>query len=121
MLGPTTAAPSGCLIGDRQPIGHSPHPGPTLDVDLPGLASAFGQRLHEAGMPVTPSQSVQYACALQLTKPGSRQRLYVLTRAIFVTDLQQVATFDLVFSQVFGTRGETIADELEPITPAAHL
>jgi uncharacterized protein with von Willebrand factor type A (vWA) domain len=121
MIGPTTAASSGCLTGDRESFGGSPRPGRTFEVDLPGLASAFGQRLHEAGMPVTPNQSVQYATALQLTKPGSRQRLYVLTRAIFVTDLQQVATFDLVFLEVFGAHGETNADELEPTTPATHL
>jgi uncharacterized protein with von Willebrand factor type A (vWA) domain len=120
MLGPTAAASSRCT-GDVESVGHSPHPGSTFDVDLPGLASAFGQRLHEAGMPVTPNQSVQYATALQLTKPGSRQRLYVLTRAIFVTDQQQVATFDLVFLEVFGTRSETKPVELEPTTPAASL
>jgi uncharacterized protein with von Willebrand factor type A (vWA) domain len=118
MLGPTAAASSGCLTGDGESVGHSPHPGSTFDVDLPGLASAFGQRLHAAGMPVTPNQSVQYATALQLTKPGSRQRLYILTRAIFVTDQQQVATFDRVFLEVFGMRGATNAD---PTTPATYL
>jgi uncharacterized protein with von Willebrand factor type A (vWA) domain len=120
MIGPSTAASSSCLTGDRESVGHPLTPG-TFDVDLPGLASAFGQRLHEAGMPVTPNQSVQYATALHLTKPGSRQRLYVLTRAIFVTDLEQVATFDLVFLEVFGTRSETNPVELELTTPAASL
>ena len=32
----------------------------TLDVDLVALASAFGQRLHEADVAVTPRQSEQY-------------------------------------------------------------
>ncbi len=75
-----------------------------FDVDLPGLASAFSQRLHEAGVPVTPSQTEQYTRALKLTKPVSRRRLYCTTRAIFVTGFQQVAAFDKVFGQVFGGR-----------------
>ena len=75
-----------------------------FDVDLPGLSSAFSQRLHEAGVPVTPSQTEQYTRALKLTKPVSRRRLYCTTRAIFVTGFQQVAAFDKVFGQVFGGR-----------------
>jgi uncharacterized protein with von Willebrand factor type A (vWA) domain len=75
-----------------------------FDVDLPGLASAFSQRLHEAGVPVTPSQTEQYARALKLTKPVSRRRLYCTTRAVFVTGFQQVPAFDKVFGQVFGGR-----------------
>ncbi len=75
-----------------------------FDVDLPGLASAFSQRLHEAGVPVTPSQAEQYTRALKLAKPVSRRRLYCTTRAIFVTGFQQVPAFDKVFGQVFGGR-----------------
>ncbi|HWI08118.1 MAG TPA: VWA domain-containing protein [Solirubrobacteraceae bacterium] len=78
-----------------------------FDVDLPGLASAFSQRLHEAGVPVTPSQTEQYTRALRLTKPVSRRRLYCTTRAIFVTGFQQVPAFDRVFAQVFGGRKRT--------------
>jgi len=79
-----------------------------FEVDLPGLASAFSQRLHEAGVPVTPSQAEQYTRALKLTKPVSRRRLYCTTRAIFVTGFQQVAAFDKVFGQVFGGRKKAI-------------
>jgi uncharacterized protein with von Willebrand factor type A (vWA) domain len=75
-----------------------------FDVDLPGLSSAFSQRLHAAGVPVTPSQTEQYAHALKLTKPISRRRLYCTTRAIFVTGFQQVAAFNRVFAEVFGAR-----------------
>lgn len=75
-----------------------------FDVDLPGLAGAFSQRLHEAGVPVTPSQTEQYTRALKLTKPVSRRRLYCTTRAVFVTGFQQVPAFDKVFGQVFGGR-----------------
>ena len=88
-----------------------------FEVDLPGLASAFSQRLHEAGVPVTPSQTEQYARALKLTKPVSRRRLYCATRAVFVTGFQQVPAFDKVFGQVFGGRRKVMnpddVDEIE--------
>ena len=73
-----------------------------LELDLPAVVGAFSQRLHEAGMPVTPSQTQQYAHSLALTKPVSRRRLYWATRAIFVTGFIQVPTFDRVFREVFG-------------------
>ncbi len=84
-----------------------------FDVDLPGLSSAFSQRLHEAGVPVTPSQTEQYTRALKLTKPVSRRRLYCTTRAIFVTGFQQVAAFDRVFAQVFGSRKRQDTDDYD--------
>jgi uncharacterized protein with von Willebrand factor type A (vWA) domain len=84
-----------------------------FDVDLPGLASAFSQRLHAAGVPVTPSQTEQYTRALRLTKPVSRRRLYCTTRAIFVTGFQQVAAFNRVFAEVFGTRKSKRADDYD--------
>ncbi len=85
-----------------------------FDVDLPGLASAFSQRLHAAGVPVTPSQTEQYTRALKLTKPVSRRRLYCTTRAIFVTGFQQVAAFNRVFKEVFGAgRSGSRADDYD--------
>ncbi len=39
----------------------------TVDVDVAPLESAFGQRLHEAYMAVTPFQSEQYARCLAIT------------------------------------------------------
>src|SRR5918998_6743056 len=82
-----------------------------FEVDLPGLASAFSQRLHEAGVPVTPSQTEQYTRALKLTKPVSRRQLYCTTRAIFVTGFQQVAAFNRVFAEVFGARKRSKSDD----------
>ena len=87
----------------------------TLELDLATLASAFCQRLHEGDMPVTPARSEQYARSLQLVKPDSRQRLYLTTRAVFVTDFEQVETFDRVFADVFGS------SDIEPAPPAAYL
>ncbi len=73
-----------------------------FDLPLPDLAAAFSQKLHAAGVPVTPGMSEQFARALKLTKPVSRRRLYCVARAIFVTGFQQVATFNRVFAEVFG-------------------
>lgn len=95
-----------------------------FDVDLPGLASAFGQRLHDAGLQVTPTQSEQYAHALALTRPQSRRRLYHATRAVFVTHVQQVPTFNRVFLEVFGARGASADDleiELDAAPPAEQV
>jgi uncharacterized protein with von Willebrand factor type A (vWA) domain len=92
-----------------------------LDLDLPAVVGAFSQRLHDAGMPVTPSQTQQYARALKLTKPESRRRLYWTTRGVFVTGFIQVPTFDRVFREVFGSAAKTDFDdsevELEPAPP----
>ncbi len=84
-----------------------------FEVDLPGLASAFSQRLHDAGVPVTPSQTEQYTRALRLTKPVSRRRLYCTTRAIFVTGFQQVPPFNRVFGEVFGGRRKASTDDYD--------
>ena len=93
-------------------------------VDLPRLATAFGQRLHHADMPVSPDQTVQYVRALQLTAPGSRRGLYATTRAVFVTDMDQLTTFNSIFAQVFGVRGTSADDDFEvelgPALPASY-
>ncbi len=66
------------------------------------LATAFGRRLHEAGVPVTPERSARFADALSLTEPVARTRLYWVARAVFVSDHAQVRAFDAVFFDVFG-------------------
>jgi uncharacterized protein with von Willebrand factor type A (vWA) domain len=95
-----------------------------FDVPLPDLAVAFSQRLHAAGVPVTPGMSEQFARALRLTKPVSRRRLYCVARAIFVTGFQQVPTFNRVFAEVFGKGAKRDPDleiELEAAPPADEL
>ena len=95
-----------------------------FDLPLPDLAAAFSQRLHEAGVPVTPGMSEPFARALTLTKPVSRRRLYCVARAIFVTGFQQVATFNRIFAEVFGKGSKHDSDvdvELEAAPPADEL
>jgi uncharacterized protein with von Willebrand factor type A (vWA) domain len=74
----------------------------TVVLDLPALSGAFGRRLREAGLPVTPRRSAEFARALDLVRPISRRRLYWTARAMLVTDTAQVKAFDRVFFSVFG-------------------
>ena len=74
-----------------------------MPLDLPVVASAFGRRLRDAGMPVTPAQCERFVLSLALVKPGSRHALYWTTRAVFVTGPRQLTTFDRVFGDVFGS------------------
>ena len=53
-----------------------------LVLDLPAVVGAFRQRLHDAGLPVTPSQTQEYARSLVLTTPFSRPRLYWPTGSV---------------------------------------
>ena len=75
----------------------------TLHLDLPALAGAFGRRLHEGGVPVTPEQAARFAEALRLVRPVSRGRLYWAARAVLVSDPSHVRAFDSVFFSVFGS------------------
>ncbi len=84
----------------------------TIELDLPALAGALSRRLHDAGVPVTPERSAEFARALALVRPVARRRLYWTARAVFVTDPAQVTPFDAVFASVFGAR-----DEAEPFVP----
>ena len=93
----------------------------TLHLDLPGVAAAFGRRLHEAGVDTTADRAVRFARALELGRPVSRGRLYWIARGVFVTDRAQVRAFDAVFAEVFGARERPAGagpDEEETTVPA---
>ena len=75
----------------------------TVGLDLPAVAGAFGRRLHDAGVPVTPDRAARFAQALTAVRPETRRRLYWTARATLVTDATQVRAFDAVFAEVFGT------------------
>jgi uncharacterized protein len=84
----------------------------TIELDLPPFVGAFSRRLHQAGLPVTPARSADFARALDLVRPISRRRLYWTARGVFVTDPAQLKAFDSVFFEVFGSsRGD------EPFDP----
>ena len=83
----------------------------TIHLDLPPLAGALGQRLRDAGVPVTAERSAEFARALTLVRPNSRRRLYWTARSVFVSDRSQAETFDAVFRSVFGAPAETESAE----------
>jgi uncharacterized protein len=87
----------------------------TVVLDLPPLAGAFGRRLREAGLPVTPAQASEFARALDLVRPVARRRLYWTARAVFVTDTAQVKAFDRVFFSVFGGSQQFDPDEVRDV------
>jgi uncharacterized protein with von Willebrand factor type A (vWA) domain len=74
----------------------------TVDMELAPLVAAFGRRLREAGLPVTPDRSARFAAALTLTRPIARTRLYWTARAVLLTDQAHAKAFDSVFFAVFG-------------------
>jgi uncharacterized protein with von Willebrand factor type A (vWA) domain len=84
----------------------------TIELDLPPLVSALSRRLHDAGVPVTPRRSADFARALTLVRPVARRRLYWTARAVFVSDPAQVVAFDAVFASVFGGRAQ--GEDFEP-------
>jgi uncharacterized protein with von Willebrand factor type A (vWA) domain len=84
----------------------------TVVLDLPPLASGFGRRLREAGLPVTSAQASEFARALDLVRPLSRRRLYWTARAVFVSDTAEVRAFDRVFFSVFGGEQPFDPDEV---------
>ena len=83
----------------------------TIHLDLPPLVAALSARLHEAGLPMTPARSADFARALALVRPISRRRLYWTARAVLVSDPAQVKAFDAVFFSIFGDERE------EPFQP----
>jgi uncharacterized protein with von Willebrand factor type A (vWA) domain len=91
----------------------------TIELDLPPLVAALSRRLHDAGLPITPGRSADFARALTLVRPVARRRLYWTARSVFVSDPAQVAAFDAVFSSVFGTRVEDDEPDADTRTVAA--
>jgi uncharacterized protein with von Willebrand factor type A (vWA) domain len=92
----------------------------TIALDLPPFVGVFGQRLREAGVPVTPERSAEFARALDLVRPVDRRRLYWTARSIFLTDRSHAQAFDAVFRTVFGdpSPGEPAAPEDARTVPA---
>ncbi len=87
----------------------------TIELDLPPLVGAFGRRLHERGVTVTPARSADFARALTLVRPITRRRLYWTARAVFVSDAAEVKAFDAVFFSIFGGGEEIASGEPEAV------
>lgn len=78
-------------------------------VDLARIAAGFGDRLHSAGIPVTPERSARFASAIALTAPATYDDLYWTARVTLVSGADQIERFDRVFGHIFGE----LADQAE--------
>jgi uncharacterized protein with von Willebrand factor type A (vWA) domain len=71
-------------------------------VDLATVAATFGDRLHSAGIPVTPERSGRFAAAIDLTAPATYADVYWAARITLISGHDQLEQFDRVFGHVFG-------------------
>jgi uncharacterized protein len=86
-------------------------------VDLAEVAGRFGERLHAAGVPVTPDRSGRFAAALALAFPTTTSALYWTARVTLLSDRTQLTTFDRVFAQVFGGAVDPAEVRGDPTNP----
>ena len=86
-------------------------------LDLPALATALGQRLRGAGLPVTPERAARFARALALVAPRTTAELYWTARPVFVSSEGQLAAFDRVFAGTFDPRLEPGEHRGDPYSP----
>lgn len=70
-------------------------------VDLAALAAAFGERLHRAGLPVTPERSARFAAAVSIAPPESITQLYWIGRATLTSHRSHAEVFDREFNRAF--------------------
>jgi uncharacterized protein len=91
-------------------------------LDLAEVAGRFGDRLHTAGVPVTPERSGRFAAALTLALPATTSSLYWTARVTLLSDHSQIATFDRVFGEVFRGFADPAETRGQPTDPStAHL
>lgn len=91
-------------------------------VDLATVAATFGDRLHSAGIPVTPERSGRFAAAMDLTTPATYEDVYWAARVTLVSGHEQLEQFDRVFGQIFGELADQagFAGIRRPLRPAGH-
>lgn len=70
--------------------------------DLAEVVAAFGQALHNSGVPATPERVSRFARAVTLAPPVSNEELYWAGRVTLLTARQQIPVYDAVFGRLFG-------------------
>lgn len=88
-------------------------------VDLATVAATFGDRLHAAGIPVTPERSGRFAAALDLTAPATYSDVYWAARITLISGHDQLEQFDRVFGHVFGELADQAGTRGDPGSPPA--
>jgi uncharacterized protein with von Willebrand factor type A (vWA) domain len=69
--------------------------------DLAAISTAFGERLHAAGLPVTPERTARFVSAVVVAEPSDLGALYWLGHVTLTTARDQHETYDRIFQQVF--------------------
>lgn len=88
-------------------------------VDLATVAATFGDRLHSAGIPVTPERSGRFAAVIDLTAPATYDDIYWAARITLVSGHDQLEQFDRVFGHVFGELADQAETRGGPGSPPA--
>lgn len=83
-------------------------------VDIATLAATFGDRLHAAGIPVTPERSGRFAAALGLTAPATHDDVYWTARVTLISGHDQIERFDRVFGHIFGAMADPADNRGDP-------
>ncbi len=89
-------------------------------IDLATVAATFGDRLHSAGIPVTPQRSGRFAAAISLTAPATYNDVYWAARITLVSAHDQIEQFDRVFGHVFGELADPADTRGDPDSPQAE-
>ncbi len=74
----------------------------------------FGDRLHAAGVAVSPERSGRFASALDLTCPATYDEVYWAARVTLLSDHDQLPVFDAVWRHTFGETADTIGGHRAP-------
>ena len=94
----------------------------TAQADLASLATAFGHRLHAAGVPVTAERISRFAEAILLTSPQTTSQAYWLGRVTLLTGHFQIPIYDRVFDEYFRGYVDLVEDAgSRPPSPASPL
>ncbi len=88
-------------------------------VDLATVAATFGDRLHSAGIPVTPERSGRFAAVIDLTAPATYADVYWAARITLISGHDQLEQFDRVFGHVFGELADQAGTRGDPGSPPA--
>lgn len=65
----------------------------------------FSRTLRQAGLPVSPSQSADFARALELVDLGSRDQVFHAARSFFVNRREDLALFEALFERYWRRQG----------------
>ncbi len=79
----------------------------------------FSRLLRQAGLPVSPEQSMDFARALTLIDIGSREQVYYTARGFLVTRREHLSLFDILFNRFWHQHrsGSQSGGQQAPVAP----